>query len=73
MESIRDWCISRQLWWGHRIPAYYVTLMGERDSLPGSPSERTDRWIIADGLEAARTIAAQNFPGQEFSLEQVSA
>ena len=24
MENIRDWCISRQLWWGHRIPAYYV-------------------------------------------------
>ena len=23
MENIRDWCISRQLWWGHRIPAYY--------------------------------------------------
>ncbi|CAK1580629.1 unnamed protein product [Parnassius mnemosyne] len=26
MENIRDWCISRQLWWGHRIPAYRVTL-----------------------------------------------
>ena len=25
-ENIRDWCISRQLWWGHRIPAYYVTI-----------------------------------------------
>ncbi len=25
MENIRDWCISRQLWWGHRIPAYYCT------------------------------------------------
>lgn len=24
MENIRDWCISRQLWWGHRIPAYSV-------------------------------------------------
>ncbi len=24
MENIRDWCISRQLWWGHRIPAYYI-------------------------------------------------
>ncbi|TDI69696.1 MAG: valine--tRNA ligase [Bacteroidetes bacterium] len=24
MENIRDWCISRQLWWGHRIPAYYL-------------------------------------------------
>jgi valyl-tRNA synthetase len=23
MENIRDWCISRQLWWGHRIPAFY--------------------------------------------------
>ena len=29
MENIRDWCVSRQLWWGHRIPAYYVLLEGE--------------------------------------------
>ena len=24
MENIKDWCISRQLWWGHRIPAYFL-------------------------------------------------
>ena len=29
MENIRDWCISRQLWWGHRIPAYYCSDCGE--------------------------------------------
>ncbi|MGM9652463.1 MAG: valine--tRNA ligase [Eubacteriales bacterium] len=29
MENIRDWCISRQLWWGHRIPAYYCDSCGE--------------------------------------------
>ena len=29
MENIRDWCISRQLWWGHRIPAWYCQDCGE--------------------------------------------
>ena len=29
LEGIRDWCISRQLWWGHRIPAYYCEECGE--------------------------------------------
>ena len=29
LENIRDWCVSRQLWWGHRIPAYFVRIIGE--------------------------------------------
>lgn len=29
MENVHDWCISRQLWWGHRIPAFYCTECGE--------------------------------------------
>jgi len=43
MDNIRDWCISRQLWWGHRIPAFYVLLDGETDCPPGGPDERMDR------------------------------
>jgi valyl-tRNA synthetase len=29
LENIQDWCISRQLWWGHRCPAYFVQIEGE--------------------------------------------
>lgn len=29
MENLRDWCVSRQIWWGHRIPAYYCSECGE--------------------------------------------
>ena len=29
LENIKDWCISRQIWWGHRIPAYYCDECGE--------------------------------------------
>ncbi len=41
MENIKDWCISRQLWWGHRIPAYYCAGCGEmivsRDAVDKCP------------------------------------
>lgn len=44
LENIRDWCISRQLWFGHRIPAYYVTLRNDdADAHPGTMDERMDR------------------------------
>ena len=43
LDSIRDWCISRQLWWGHRIPAWYVCLKGDDDSVAGTMSEHLDR------------------------------
>lgn len=42
MENIKDWCISRQLWWGHRIPAYYL---------------KDGRFVIAHNLEEALTKA----------------
>ncbi len=38
MENIKDWCISRQLWWGHRIPAYYCEDCGEVTVAKTAPS-----------------------------------
>lgn len=48
MENIRDWCISRQLWWGHRIPAYYCDSCGEmvvsRTEPDTCPECQDSRW-----------------------------
>jgi len=41
MENIRDWCISRQLWWGHQAPVYYVTIEGEQQSV-STPRDASD-------------------------------
>ena len=38
LENIRDWCISRQLWWGHRIPAYYCEECGEMTVAKTTPA-----------------------------------
>lgn len=39
LENIRDWCISRQIWWGHRIPAYYCEECGEVVVSRGAPEK----------------------------------
>lgn len=39
LENIRDWCISRQLWWGHRIPVWYCAQCGEAFAALEDPSE----------------------------------
>ena len=43
MENIRDWCISRQLWWGHRIPAWYHKETGEVYVGQEAPAD-TENW-----------------------------
>lgn len=36
MDNIQDWCISRQLWWGHRCPAYFVEIEGKEQDVSHS-------------------------------------
>ncbi|EKX34791.1 hypothetical protein GUITHDRAFT_166133 [Guillardia theta CCMP2712] len=62
LGNIRDWCISRQLWWGHRIPAYYTMMEGEERKIP--KDENFDRWIVASSEEEALKAAQEKFPGK---------
>eukprot|EP01041_Mallomonas_annulata_P000590 gene590-1143_t len=57
LDNIRDWCISRQLWWGHRIPAYFVRIIGE-EKLDKNDQTHNNRWIVARTESEARTQAA---------------
>lgn len=58
MSGIRDWCISRQLWWGHRIPAWFVTVLGAEKK--GADSDN-DYWISARSEGEALSKAAAKF------------
>ncbi|KAM8952751.1 valine--tRNA ligase [Pelodytes ibericus] len=70
MDNIRDWCISRQLWWGHRIPAYFITI--NDSSVPAGEDTDGKYWISGRSEEEARKKAAKAFnvdPGK-VSLRQ---
>jgi len=70
LENIRDWCISRQLWWGHRIPAYYVEVEGEDRGRAGMPSEDMTNWVIGKTEEEALAKAQAKHPGKKVKLVQ---
>ncbi|KAI1169287.1 tRNA synthetases class I-domain-containing protein [Nemania serpens] len=66
LSNINDWCISRQLWWGHRIPAYRVVLEDQETS----EEDDETRWIVGRTPEQAQEKAASTYPGKKFRLEQ---
>lgn len=57
LDNIRDWCISRQLWWGHQIPAWFAKTKSEGDSIQKFDMEYNDRWIVARSEDAAKEKA----------------
>ena len=74
LENIQDWCISRQLWWGHRIPAYYIVngqLSGEDDSnrqpiVAATVEEAVEKAKLMTGCES---ITAQDLQQDEDALD----
>ncbi len=73
MENIRDWCISRQLWWGHQIPAYYNKETGEMVVAKENPdpekyvqdSDCLDTWF-SSGLWPFSTMGFPNSETDDF-------
>ncbi|KAM7190041.1 tRNA synthetases class I (I, L, M and V) domain containing protein [Naviculisporaceae sp. PSN 640] len=63
MAGINDWCISRQLWWGHQCPVYHVLFEGEE----GEQSSE-NRWFAGRTEEEARDKANKAWPGKTFKL-----
>ena len=58
LENIRDWCISRQLWWGHQCPIYLVTIKGILDN--PDPSSN-DIWVAAKSEEETKQKAQRKW------------
>ncbi|SPO39937.1 probable VAS1 - valyl-tRNA synthetase [Pseudozyma flocculosa] len=65
MDNIQDWCISRQLWWGHRCPAYFVNIEGKQQ-------DRNDasQWVVGRTAEEAQARAEKLAGGAKFTVEQ---
>ena len=74
MENIKDWCISRQLWWGHRIPAWYIEKAPSNSPHGGEQFPSLGgAFVVAETEEEARQLAIAQFPfmeGRGFTLRQ---
>ena len=75
LENIRDWCISRQLWWGHRIPAYYCDECGEFVVAKEAPEKCPHcgcTHFTQDDLDKIekemKVIIKENYPIERFEL-----
>ncbi len=58
LTNIQDWCISRQLWWGHRIPAYYLS----------APNAEVEEFVVAETAEEALRLAKEKTGNDNLTL-----
>lgn len=57
MENVKDWCISRQLWWGQRIPAFYIS---------------DDEYVVAENIDDALKLAREKTGNPDLTADQLS-
>ena len=62
LENIQDWCISRQLWWGHRIPAYYYST---------DANDTEEHFVVAETPEKALELARKESGNDNLQLEEL--
>ena len=68
LENIQDWCISRQLWWGHRIPAYYYSSVNSDNS---EYSDNSDNFVVAETAEKALELAREKSGNNNLQLSDL--
>lgn len=66
IDNLKDWCISRQLWWGHRVPAYLVTIK-EKGITPDISDEKN--WVAAHTYEDALEKASKKYGVDKSKIE----
>ncbi|PQE07696.1 hypothetical protein CJF31_00007519 [Rutstroemia sp. NJR-2017a BVV2] len=66
MRNLQDWCLSRQLWWGHQIPAYYISIEGE----DGGNDADDNYWVCGRTEQEAQEKAEYKFPGKKLTLKR---
>lgn len=66
MRNLQDWCLSRQLWWGHQIPAYFVSIENE----DAGDDADDEYWVCGRTEREAQEKAEQRFPGKKLTLRR---
>ncbi|HJX72440.1 MAG TPA: valine--tRNA ligase, partial [Bacteroidales bacterium] len=57
IENVKDWCLSRQLWWGHRIPAYYI--------------QNSNEYVVAESYEEALQLAKEKTGNKNLEISDL--
>jgi valyl-tRNA synthetase len=69
MENIQPWCVSRQLWWGHRIPAWYGPKQNDNGSLIIAPGQLAGYQVFVAETEEDAIAAAREFYSSDWPIE----